>query len=77
MRLYNYLKFHYKDYVIIFLKKDKLISFDEIYAFFKNTENLKKNKISYIIFDNLKIIEKYYIPNSLNYFYEILIALLK
>lgn len=73
----EYLEKYYYDCIILFLEKSKLISYDEIFIFFKTKEELEKHQISYIIFDNLKIICFTVYKESQYFLYKNLFYLLK
>ena len=73
----EYLEKYYYDSVILFLEKNKLISYDEIFYFFKTEEVLDKHQISYIIIENLKIIHFTFYKENQYFLYKILFYLLK
>ena len=73
----EYLEKYYYDSVILFLEKNKLISYDEIFYFFKTKEELEKHQISYIIIENLKIIYFTFYKENQYFFYKNLFYLLK
>ena len=73
----EYLEKYYYDSVILFLEKNKLISYDEIFYFFNTKEELEKHQISYIIIENLKIIHFTFYKESQYFLYKNLFYLLK
>ncbi len=73
----EYLKKTYFDCVLFFLEKGRIISYDEVFIFFKTKESLEKYQISYIIFDNLKIIDFHFFKENNYFFYKILYDLVK
>ena len=73
----EYLEKYYYDTVILFLEKNKLISYDEIFIFFKTKEELEKHQISYIIIENLKIIHFTFYKENQYFLYKNLFYLLK
>ena len=73
----EYLEKYYYDSVILFLEKNKLISYDEIFCFFNTKEELEKHQISYIIIENLKIIHFTFYKESQYFLYKNLFYLLK
>ena len=73
----EYLEKYYYDSVILFLEKNKLISYDEIFNFFNTKEELEKHQISYIIIENLKIIHFTFYKESQYFLYKNLFYLLK
>ena len=73
----EYLEKYYYDCVILFLEKNKLISYDKIFYFFNTKEELEKHQISYIIIENLKIIHFTFYKENQYFLYKILFYLLK
>ena len=73
----EYLEKYYYDSVILFLEKNKLISYDKIFSFFKTKEELEKHQISYIIIENLKIIHFTFYKENQYFLYKNLFYLLK
>ena len=73
----EYLEKFYYDCVILFLEKNKLISYDKIFYFFNTKEKLEKHQISYIIIENLKIIHFTFYKESQYFLYKNLFYLLK
>ena len=73
----EYLEKYYYDCIILFLEKSKLISYDEIFIFFKTKEELEKHQISYIIIENLKIIHFTFYKENQYFLYKNLFYLLK
>lgn len=73
----EYLEKYYYDCIILFLEKSKLISYDEIFIFFKTKEELEKHQISYIIIENLKIIHFTFYKENKYFLYKNLFYLLK
>ena len=73
----EYLEKYYYDSVILFLEKNKLISYDEIFYFFNTKEELEKHQISYIIIENLKIIYFTFYKENQYFLYKNLFFLLK
>ena len=73
----EYLEKYYYDSVILFLEKNKLISYDEIFNFFNTKEELEKHQISYIIIENLKIIHFTFYKENKYFLYKNLFYLLK
>ena len=73
----EYLEKYYYDSVILFLEKNKLISYDKIFSFFKTKEELEKHQISYIIIENLKIIHFTFYKENKYFLYKNLFYLLK
>ena len=73
----EYLEKYYYDSVILFLEKNKLISYDEIFNFFNTKEKLEKHQISYIIIENLKIIHFTFYKENQYFLYKNLFYLLK
>lgn len=76
MKRYNFLKKFYNDCLIIFIKNNKLISYDDLFLVFKSKEELECRNISYIIFDNLKIIDYCFFKENNYFFYKLLINVL-
>ena len=73
----EYLEKYYYDSVILFLEKNKLISYDKIFYFFNTKEELEKHQISYIIIENLKIIHFTFYKENQYFLYKNLFYLLK
>ena len=73
----EYLEKYYYDSVILFLEKNKLISYDKIFYFFNTKEELEKYQISYIIIENLKIIHFTFYKENQYFLYKNLFYLLK
>lgn len=71
----NYLKKYYDDYVILFLEKGKIVSYDEVFSFFKTKEELDEKKIAYILVDSMCIITKSYFQENSFYLYQILFCI--
>lgn len=70
---YSFTKEVYPNYVVLLIKKNKYYSYGKDrkvleYIGFKNKTNiLRKNKINYLVLDELDIIERYeYSDNELN-----------
>ena len=68
----NHLKKYYDDYVILFLEKGKIVSYDEVFCYFKTKEELDEKKIAYILVDNMCIITKSYFQENNFYLYQVL-----
>ena len=66
----NYLKKYYDDYVILFLEKGTIVSYDEVFSFFKTKEELEEKKIAYILVNNMCIIKKSYFQENNFYLYQ-------
>ena len=70
-----YLKMMYPDCLIIFLKKNILVSDDVLFQYFSLKE-LKDYSISYVVFDGLKIIDSSFYSHNCYFWYSAIALLL-
>ena len=71
----NYLMKYYDDYVILFLEKGKIVSYDEVFSFFKTKEELEERKISYMVVDNMTIVKECFFKENNYYLYQLLFSI--
>ena len=53
--------------MIFFLEKGKIVSYDEVFCYFKTIEELEERKISYMIVDNMTIVKECFFKEN-NYY---------
>ena len=64
----SYLKMLYPDCLVIYLKKNILVSDDVLFQFFL-IEELKDYSISYVVFDGLKMIDFHFYSHNCYFLY--------
>lgn len=64
----SYLKMMYPDCLVIYLKKNILVSDDVLFQFF-SIEELKDYSISYVVFDELKMIDFHFYSHNCYFLY--------
>ena len=70
-----YLKMMYPDCLVIYLKKNRLVSDDVLFQFF-SIEELKDYSISYVVFDGLKMIDSSFYSHNCYFLYSAIALLL-
>ena len=50
-----------------FLEKGKIVSYDEVFCYFKTKEELEERKISYMVVDNMTIVKECFFKEN-NYY---------
>ena len=71
----SYLKMMYPDCLVIYLKKNILVSDDVLFQFFL-IEELKDYSISYVVFDGLKMIDSSFYSHNCYFLYSAIALLL-
>ena len=71
----SFLKMMYPDCLVIYLKKNILVSDDVLFQFF-SIEELKDYSISYVVFDGLKMIDSSFYSHNCYFLYSAITLLL-